>query len=77
MKTYVDSAAGSLSDQLDALPQPRSDETMILGFSDLHCNQAMTELIARLAHVTKPVCGVELGRRHGQWDGRRARLHPA
>jgi predicted phosphodiesterase len=27
---------------------------MIMGFSDLHCNQAMTELISRLAHVTKP-----------------------
>jgi len=54
VKTYVDTAAGNLSDQLDALPRPRSDESMILGFSDLHCNQAMTELIARLVHVTKP-----------------------
>ena len=54
VKTYIDTAAGSLSDQLDALPQPDSDESMILGFSDLHCNQAMTELIARLAQVTQP-----------------------
>jgi predicted phosphodiesterase len=54
VQTYIGSAAASLSDQLDALPSPSSDETMILGFSDLHCNQAMTELISRLAHVTKP-----------------------
>jgi predicted phosphodiesterase len=54
VKTYVGAAAASLSEQLDALPSPSSDETMIMGFSDLHCNQAMTELINRLAHVTKP-----------------------
>jgi predicted phosphodiesterase len=54
VKTYLDSAAGSLSTQLDALPKPGSDETMILGFSDLHCNQAMAELISRLAHATQP-----------------------
>jgi predicted phosphodiesterase len=54
VKTYLDAAASSLSDQLDALPRPGSDELMILGFSDLHCNQAMTELIARLVHVTRP-----------------------
>jgi predicted phosphodiesterase len=54
VETYVGSAAASLSGQLDALPSPSSDETMILGFSDLHCNQAMAELISRLAHVTKP-----------------------
>jgi predicted phosphodiesterase len=54
VQTYIGSAAASLSEQLGALPSPSSDETMILGFSDLHCNQAMTELISRLAHVTKP-----------------------
>jgi predicted phosphodiesterase len=54
VQTYIGSAAASLSQQLGALPSPSSDETMILGFSDLHCNQAMTELISRLAHVTKP-----------------------
>ena len=27
---------------------------MLLGFSDLHCNQAMTELITRLAQATRP-----------------------
>ena len=54
VKYYVDTAAISLSKQLDALPKPSSDESMILGFSDLHCNQAMTDLISRLARVTKP-----------------------
>jgi predicted phosphodiesterase len=54
VKTYIDSAAGSLSTQLDDLPRPSSDETMMLGFSDLHCNQAMTELITRLVRATEP-----------------------
>jgi predicted phosphodiesterase len=54
VQTYLDSAVGSLSTQLDDLPQPGADETMILGFSDLHCNRAMTELISRLAHATQP-----------------------
>jgi predicted phosphodiesterase len=54
VKNYVDTAAVSLSEQLDALPKPNSDESMILGFSDLHCNQAMTELIFRLARATEP-----------------------
>jgi predicted phosphodiesterase len=54
VKTYLDSATGSLSSQLDDLPKPGADETMILGFSDLHCNQVMTELISRLAHATQP-----------------------
>ena len=54
VKNYVDTAAVSMSEQLDALPKPNSDESMILGFSDLHCNQAMTELISRLARATEP-----------------------
>jgi predicted phosphodiesterase len=54
VKTYLDSSAGSLSAQLDDLPKPGPDETMLLGFSDLHCNQAMAELISRLAHATQP-----------------------
>jgi predicted phosphodiesterase len=61
VKNYVDSAAGSLSAQLDDLPEPGADETMILGFSDLHCNQAMTELIDRLAHATQPAIVLSAG----------------
>jgi predicted phosphodiesterase len=54
VKTYTDTAALSLSEQLDSLPRPISAESMILGFSDLHCNQAMTELIGRLVRITGP-----------------------
>jgi hypothetical protein len=54
VQAYVGSAAGSLSTQLDDLPRPSTDETMMLGFSDLHCNQAMTELITRLVRATEP-----------------------
>ncbi len=51
---YVTSATGNLSLQLDRRPQPGPGETMIMGFSDLHCNQATTELITRLERVTLP-----------------------
>ena len=54
VKAYVDTAALSLSRQLDSLPKPSAEESMILGFSDLHCNQAMVDLISRLAQVTDP-----------------------
>jgi predicted phosphodiesterase len=54
VQNYLDSAAQSLSTQLPELPEPGADETMILGFSDLHCNQAMTELLGRLARATQP-----------------------
>ncbi len=54
VQTYIDTAVASLSDQLVDLPKPRSGETMLLGISDLHCNQAMTELITRLAQATGP-----------------------
>ncbi|SDR92778.1 Calcineurin-like phosphoesterase [Friedmanniella luteola] len=54
VRTYVDTAVDDLSSQLDRLPRPRPGETMLLGFSDLHCNQAMTELITRLTLATRP-----------------------
>ena len=54
VRTYIDTAVTGLSAQLDRLPQPRSGESMLLGFSDLHCSQAMTELITRLAQATRP-----------------------
>lgn len=61
VKNYIDTAATSMSEQLDALPKPTSDESMILGFSDLHCNQATTELISRLVLVTKPAVVLSSG----------------
>jgi predicted phosphodiesterase len=53
VRAYVDTAVADLSSQLDRLPQPRAGETMLLGFSDLHCSQAMTELISRLAWASR------------------------
>ena len=61
VQRYVDSATGSLSDQLAARPAPRLGETMVVGFSDLHCNQATTELITRLVAVTKPTLVLDSG----------------
>ena len=61
VQTYTETAALSLSKQLDSLPKPSSEESMILGFSDLHCNQPMTELIGRLVRVTGPSLIVSSG----------------
>ena len=44
-----------------ALPAPRRGETMLLGLSDLHCNQATTELITRLVAVTDPALVISAG----------------
>ncbi|HEY5822238.1 MAG TPA: metallophosphoesterase [Propionibacteriaceae bacterium] len=52
--TYIDGATASLSTQLARTPEPRFGETMIMGFSDLHCNEATTELITRLERLTRP-----------------------
>lgn len=51
---YIEETTASLSDQLDRLPQPGPGESMVMGFSDLHCNEATTELITRLERVAKP-----------------------
>lgn len=45
VQTYIGSAAANMLLQFAALPKPGPGESMYLGFSDLHCNQAMTELI--------------------------------
>jgi len=54
VQTYIDTAVAGLSSQTDDLPRAEPGESLLLGFSDLHCNQAMTELISRLAVVTSP-----------------------
>ncbi|HEX8489115.1 MAG TPA: metallophosphoesterase, partial [Propionibacteriaceae bacterium] len=51
---YVARADTQLQAQALSLPRPRPGETLMLGFSDLHCNQAMTELIRRLVLMTGP-----------------------
>ncbi|MBA3528797.1 MAG: metallophosphoesterase, partial [Propionibacteriaceae bacterium] len=52
--SYIADAAAAMLLQYSDLPKPRAHETMLLGFSDLHCNQAMTELIRRMAVITQP-----------------------
>jgi hypothetical protein len=59
--TYVAAATQSLAAQLDTLPAPADGETMLLGLSDLHCNGATTELIARLTRVTRPALVLSSG----------------
>jgi predicted phosphodiesterase len=54
VRTYIDKTNSSLAAQATRLPRPRAGESMIMGFSDLHCNQATTELIARLERATSP-----------------------
>ncbi len=54
VRTYIDKTNTSLAAQATRLPRPRAGESMIMGFSDLHCNQATTELIARLERATSP-----------------------
>ena len=61
LRTYINDTTDSLAQQLDRLPQPRTGETMILGFSDLHCNRATTELITRLERATSPAVVLSSG----------------
>jgi predicted phosphodiesterase len=61
VQNYVGAATSSLADQLGTLPAPRQGEMMLLGLSDLHCNIATTELIARLARVTHPALVMSSG----------------
>ena len=61
MTAYVQAAGASLDAQLSVLPRPRSGETMLLGFSDLHCNQAMTQLLTQLARLTRPAAVLSSG----------------
>ncbi|HEY0238216.1 MAG TPA: metallophosphoesterase [Friedmanniella sp.] len=61
VRTWEDAATSSLSAQLALLPQPRAGETMAYGFSDLHCNQATTELMSRLVAVTNPSVVLDSG----------------
>jgi len=58
---YVATAAASLDRQTGELPAPRPGETMILGYSDLHCNRAMTTLLAALVRATEPALVVSSG----------------
>ena len=61
VSTYIDTAVANLSRQLERLPQAQPGESLLLGFSDLHCNEAMTELIGRLAQATQPRAVLDSG----------------
>ena len=61
MRAYIDTTDASLVAQLAALPRPAEAETMLMGFSDLHCNRATTELITRLVRVTQPTLVLSSG----------------
>jgi hypothetical protein len=61
VRTWEDTATASLASQLAVLPRPRTGETMAYGFSDLHCNQATTELMTRLVAVTDPQVVLDSG----------------
>ena len=54
VRNYIDTSGADLFRQTARLPQARPGESLLLSFSDLHCNRAMTELIGRLAQVTRP-----------------------
>jgi predicted phosphodiesterase len=61
VRTYIDKANSSLAAQATKLPRPRVGESMIMGFSDLHCNQATTELLTRLERATSPTVVLSSG----------------
>jgi len=54
MDDYVDKTTANLIKQADRLPEPRPDEQLIFGISDLHCNLAMTRFWHQLVTMTEP-----------------------
>ncbi len=61
VQAYVDNATLSLSKQIDRMPAPTASETMLFGYSDLHCNEAMTTLLGRLVAVSNPAVVLSAG----------------
>jgi predicted phosphodiesterase len=61
VNTYISTAGEQLANQAFSLPRAVPGETLLLGFSDLHCNQAMTELIRRLVLLTGPAVVLSSG----------------
>ena len=61
MRAYIDTANASLVAQRAALPRPTESESMLMGFSDLHCNRATTELLTRLVRATQPTLVLSSG----------------
>ncbi len=61
VRAYIDTAATDLAAQSAALPRPAESESMLMGFSDLHCNRATTELLSRLVRATEPTLVLSAG----------------
>jgi len=58
---YVAEVTASLERQSGTLPAPADGETMILGYSDLHCNRATTDLLGRLVRAANPAVLISSG----------------
>ena len=58
---YIAAATTSMSGQFPDLMEPDDDEVLLLGFSDLHCSLAMTEVIRRLSARVQPDVVVSSG----------------
>lgn len=54
MAEYVEHANEEVALQQASLVVPAEDETVMMGVSDLHCNQAMTQIIHQLARTVQP-----------------------
>lgn len=54
MNAYIKTASDNLDRQKDLLAKPREGESMYLGYSDLHCSLAMTNLIGQLIKISNP-----------------------
>jgi hypothetical protein len=61
LDAYVDQASMNLRAQVAALPAALPGETMLFGYSDLHCNQAMVRLLAELVSYTQPSLVISAG----------------
>lgn len=61
MERYVTKASESLEAQRELVALPREQESAILVFSDLHCNQPMTELLGRVSELYEVTVALSAG----------------
>lgn len=54
IKDYTKKTVGKLSKKQDRIAEPAEGEQMLFGFSDLHCNIAMTKFWTRVTKMTDP-----------------------
>lgn len=58
---YVDQITSQLTKHQHQLATPRAGEQRLFGFSDLHCNVAMTRIWTRLVKMTDPAVAFSTG----------------